>query len=141
MFFLLTFLIVFALLLGSQVTTEAENMYWTHHRGIHRSELDGGSPDLLLPVLLMTRHIGVDAIRGKIYWADTGTSRILWSNPDGTNIEYFVTEEQGLIAPHGIAVDAIGRKIYWTDTGTDKIQRANLDGTNIEDIVTGLDQG
>ncbi len=145
MLFLLTFLIVFALLLGSQVTTEAAKMYWAELTfgmgGIHRSELDGGSPDILLPILLLTQCIGVDATRGKIYWADNGAGIIYWSNLDGTNIEYFVTPEQGLGAPYGIAVDADGGKIYWTDLYFEnpKIQRANLDGTNIEDIVTGLD--
>ena len=77
--------------------------------------------------------IAVDAVRGKIYWADCDADKIQRANLDGTDVEDIVTALKSL---SGIAVDADGGKIYWTDRVTDKIQRANLDGTNIEDIVT-----
>ena len=74
----------------------------------------------------------------KLYWADSGTSKIQRSNLDGNGVEDLVTT--GLNFPAGLALDVSGGKLYWADSGTDKIQRSNLDGSGVEDLVTtGLD--
>ena len=74
----------------------------------------------------------------KLYWADSGTSKIQRSNLDGSGVEDLVTT--GLNFPAGLALDVSGDKLYWADSGTDKIQRSNLDGSGVEDLVTtGLD--
>ena len=70
----------------------------------------------------------------KLYWADSGTSKIQRSNLDGSVVEDLVTT--GLENPAGLALDVSGGKLYWTDWGTAKIQRSNLDGSVVEDLVT-----
>ena len=71
---------------------------------------------------------------GKIYWADSGRSKIQRANFDGSGVEDLVT--MGLQAPVGLALDPDAGKMYWTDWGMQRIQRANLDGSGVENLVT-----
>ena len=128
----------FALLCLNIPAAEAQNMYWTDERGIHRAGIDGGNPETILPVTLFDPDgVAIDTVRGKIYWTDDDLQEIRRANLDGTNVETIVTE---LASSLGIAIDPVGEKIYWTDWAKSKIQRANLDGTNVETIVGGLEQ-
>ncbi len=80
----------------------------------------------------------------KMYWTDTGGSKIQRSNLDGSRVEGLLTT--GMMKPYGIALDVSNGKMYWTALrpslwkakriGTDKIQRSNLDGSDVEDLVT-----
>ena len=73
-----------------------------------------------------------------MYWTDTGRSRIVRTNLDGSQIEDLVT--RSLNIPQALALDLARGKMYWMDPGTIRIQRANLDGSQVEDlVVTGLD--
>ena len=73
----------------------------------------------------------------KIFWAGSGTGKILRANFDGSNVEGIINPTRG---PVDIALDVEGGKIYWILSCyyvgcKAKIQRANLDGSNIEDLV------
>lgn len=120
-------------LLSGYTTAEADKLYWTDIRGIHRVDLDGGNMETPVPVPLVSPiGIAVDEKGKKIYWADPATRKIQRANLDGTNIEDIITAESGL--PFYVAVDGSRGKLYWTDAQI--IQRSNLDGTGIEKIVT-----
>ena len=75
--------------------------------------------------------IVVDALGGRIYWADEG-GQVQRAELDGANVEPLVT---GLMKPVGVAIDPSAGKLYWSDEGTRKIQRANLDGSAVEDLI------
>ena len=120
-------------LLSGYTTAEADKLYWTDIKGIHRVDLDGGNMETPVPVPLVSPiGIAVDEKGEKIYWADSKTRKIQRANLDGTNIEDIITAESGL--PYYVAVDTSRGKLYWTDTQI--IQRSNLDGTGVEDVVT-----
>ena len=125
------------LLLSGYITVEADKLYWTDIRGIHRVDLDGGNMETPVPVPLVSPiGIAVDEKEGKIYWADSRTRKIQRANLDGTNIEDIITVESGY--PYYVAVDPSAGKLYWTDTQI--IQRSNLDGTEVEDVATRQDR-
>ena len=131
----LGFVISLVLLFG-YTTAEADKLYWTDDRGIHRVDLNDEYMETPVPVLLRSPiGIAVDEREGKIYWADSDTRKIQRSNLDGTAIEDVITAKSGL--PYYVAVDTSRGKLYWTDTHI--IQRSNLDGTGVEEIVTWQD--
>ena len=124
-------------LLSGYTTAEADKLYWTDDKGIHRVDLDGGNMETPVPVLLRSPiGIAVDEKEGKIYWADSDTRKIQRSNLDGTNIEDIIAAKSGF--PYYVAVDTSAGKLYWTDTHI--IQRSNLNGTEVEEIVTSQDR-
>ena len=124
------------MLLSGYTTAEADKLYWTDDRGIHRVDLDSGNMETPVPVPLVSPiGIAVDTKSGKIYWADFNTRKIQRANLDGTNIEDIITAKLGY--PYYVAVDTSGGKLYWTDTRI--IQRSNLDGTEVEELVTWKD--
>ena len=130
-------LMISFVLLSGYTTAEADKLYWTDNKGIHRVDLDGGNMETPVPVLLKSPiGIAVDEKNQKIYWADSRTKKVQRANLDGTNIEDIITAKSGL--PYYVAVDTSGGKLYWTDTHI--IQRSNLDGTEVEEIVTWQDR-
>ena len=129
------FMISLVLLFG-YTTAEADKLYWTDNKGLHRVDLDGGNMETPVPVLLRSPiGIAVDEKNQKIYWADSRTRKIQRANFDGTNIEDIIAAKSGL--PYYVDVDTSVGKLYWTDTHI--IQRSNLDGTGVEEIVTWQD--
>ena len=120
-------------LLSGYTIAEADKLYWTDIRGIHRVDLDGENMETPIPIPLVSPiGIAVDEKGEKIYWADSDTRKIQRASLDGTNIEEIITVESGY--PYYVAVDTSRGKLYWTDTRI--IQRSNLDGTEVEDVVT-----
>ncbi|MCZ6679333.1 MAG: hypothetical protein O7E52_19045 [Candidatus Poribacteria bacterium] len=66
-------------------------MYWTAKERIHRAEIDGGSAETFLSVMLLEpRGIAIDTVGRKIYWTDRGREKIQRANMDGTAIEDLV---------------------------------------------------
>ena len=129
-------------------TTNALGMYWVSRDTIQRANLELGAGETtrtvedLVTGLRDPTGIALDILRGKMYWTDRGTRKILRANFDGSNIDTLITE--GLRDPTGIALDILRGKMYWADRGTYKIQRANLElgagetTRTVEDLVTGL---
>ncbi|MXX40873.1 MAG: hypothetical protein F4Z85_22915 [Gemmatimonadetes bacterium] len=106
---------------------------------IQRANLDGSQIETLVDDRSSPAGLALDLDGGKMYWTDTGRSRIVRSNFDGSQIETLVNFLL-LNIPQALALDLAGGKMYWMDPGTIRIQRANLDGSQVEDlVVTGLD--
>ena len=49
------------------------------------------------------------------------------ANYNGSNVEIFLNEIDGLKFPEGIAVDWLSRNVYWADSGKRTIEVASLD--------------
>lgn len=80
--------------------------------------------------------IDLDLDKGKMYWTDRHTRKVLRANLDGTNIETLIDESKTAIRiPIGLTLDLASKKMYWSDPATRTIQRANLDGSRVEEIV------
>ena len=63
-------------LLSGYTTAEADKLYWTDSRGVHRVDLDGGNMETPVPVPLVSPiGIAVDEKGEKIYWADSDTRK------------------------------------------------------------------
>lgn len=76
--------------------------------------------------------------RGRLFFLDLASGRVLTSNPDGTDLKTIVSEGRKL--PDGVVVDVASGHIYWTNMGNPSandgsIDRADLDGGNITSIV------
>ena len=129
------------LLIEPSSETNALLLYWTEKRDdsiIRRMDLANGQTQEVVTGIgsLAATDIAIDALGGKIYWAESFLyERIQRANLDGTDIQTVVG---GLGDPTGIDLDVSGGKIYWVDQDEGKIQRADLDGANVEDVVTGL---
>ena len=112
--------------------------------GRHIAFHSGRDGNLDIYVMDLQSDAGGDSGTTKIYWTDSGWSKIQRSNLDGTGVEDLVATNVESIAPLGLALDVAARKMYWASSGVNggpgKIQRANLDGSGAEDLVTtGLD--
>ncbi|KAK7925154.1 hypothetical protein WMY93_007464 [Mugilogobius chulae] len=76
-----------------------------------------------------SRGLAIDWIHDKLYWTDSGTSRIEVANLDGTHRKVLLW--QNMEKPRAIALHPIEGKIYWTDWGnTPRIEYSNMDGSN-----------
>ena len=73
------------------------------------SSLDPNQGELLSLgwVTVSGGSIALDTARGKMYWADPGSSKVQRANLDGTGLEDLVTT--GLDVPLGIALDVSPR--------------------------------
>ena len=100
---------------------------------ILKAGLDGSNPVELVTGLDAPADIVVDALGGKLYWADN--TRLQRSNLDGSDVEDVVT---GISFARGIAVDSAAEHVYWTETASGQVRRADLDGTNLVVIASGL---
>lgn len=114
-------------------------MYWAveeHRSGasdviIRRANLDGtGQQDLPITTEVLDA-IALDALAGKIYWADGRTIR--QANLDGTDQKDLAVDASNADA---LAIDLVGGKIYWTDN--DGVRSANLDGTGQADLAANV---
>ena len=138
--------VVFALCLASAASA-ADRIYWNNLYGnvISYANLDGsGGADLPIAASALDGPMGeaIDAVHGKIYWANygvngglgTGTS-IGVANLDGSDGHLVPITGVPVVAPHGVAVDPAAGKLYWTNedtsmgAGTSWIGVSNLDGS------------
>lgn len=116
---------------NSQLTGTAQNY-------IYRANLDGTNKETLTAVGSV-RHIKLDLINEKLYWADnTYLSSIKRSNLDGTNVQTIISED-GFIT--GLGIDPTEEKLYWLDLDGGKIRRSSLTGSMPTDVVTNIFYG
>ena len=94
---------------------------------IQSSSLSGAHVTDLITNLQLPTGIAVDCTSTpkKIYFSETGASRIMRMNFDGSNPEEVVT---GITSVREIELDLINRKIYWAKDSysDDRIQRADI---------------
>ncbi|CAB3367800.1 Hypothetical predicted protein [Cloeon dipterum] len=125
----------------------AENIYW--------AELDRNGPkakgkilvaktdgrykrSLLASGLESPTALAVDPARGRMFWADAGTSpKIETAWMDGSKRKAIITE--GLRHPVAITIDsALGQPaIFWADSKADTIELARQDGTGRMVVLRG----
>jgi low density lipoprotein-related protein 2 len=82
--------------------------------------------------------LAVDPVRGRMFWADAGSSpRIEVSWMDGSKRKAIITE--GLRHPVAIAIDSsLGQPaIFWADSKADTIELARQDGTGRTVVLKG----
>ena len=114
-----------ALPLGIALDVAGGKMYWTDSgtSKVQRANLDGSAVEDLVTRLDCRRvpadvqcspeGMALDVAGGKMYWVDSGTSKVQRANLDGSAVKDLVTS--GLSLPRGIALDVAGGKMYWTD--------------------------
>ncbi|MBZ0268105.1 DUF5050 domain-containing protein [bacterium] len=107
-----------------------EKVYWAEaaNDDIHRSGVDGSSPELLTPADPDPTDLHVDLAAGKVYWLSSQFG-IVRSNLDGTQDEtvlYFGP----FTNTRGLALDAAGGWLYYRDDA--EIRRVRADGTDGE---------
>ena len=118
--------------MGPQVLVPASqrpSMFWIN--------TDTDKIESLEPFDAVTQEVAsltVDAVGGKVYWAEHGSSggTIKRANLDGTNVEVLTTEP---ITASSFVVDTADNKLYWTDSTQGRIHSANLNGENITTII------
>uniref|UniRef100_A0A672TRU4 Low-density lipoprotein receptor-related protein 4 n=1 Tax=Strigops habroptila TaxID=2489341 RepID=A0A672TRU4_STRHB len=78
--------------------------------------------------------LAIDWIHDKLYWTDSGTSRIEYSNMDGSNRR--IIADTHLFWPNGLTIDYAGHRMYWVDAKHHVIERADLDGRNRKAVIS-----
>ena len=82
--------------------------------------------------------IDLDVIRGKMYWTDRGSHRVLRANLDGSAVETLIDNDVLEVKdPIGIALDVATQTFVWTDMTTHKIYRSDFDGKNTQVLLQG----
>ncbi|XP_014677385.1 PREDICTED: low-density lipoprotein receptor-related protein 4-like [Priapulus caudatus] len=96
---------------------------------IKRAHMNGtGIGDVVTSGLDSPGGLAVDWIGDKLFWADSGTSRIEVANLDGSSRKALIWKN--LEKPRAIVVHPGEGTLYWTDWGsTPKIERAAMDGS------------
>lgn len=133
------------------VTDNQSKIYWANNTNdtIQKSNIDGTDIETIrFRKDTYVFGLAVDATDGKIYWTELAFDvthtvvvfrGIMRANLDGSNVEIFLTEADGVVHPAEVQLDIAGGKIYWTDAGNQfvggRIHRANLDGTNVELLI------
>ena len=152
------------------VDTEAEKMFTTYPNtttnnpvlAISRWNLDGTGKEDIVSYNTITAEgsltvtssqgIAVDVDVGKIYWAQSDSSRpaVYQADAQGTPAAVVasistIVDEAGLAAlgggvPVDLAIDvsATPTKVYWLNPTVSAIQRADEDGANFENVLTGV---
>ena len=119
---------------GIALDVAGGKMYWTDSAisKVQRANLDGSAVEDLVTRLDCRRvptdvqcspeGMALDVAGGKMYWVDSGTSKVQRANLDGSAVKDLVTS--GLSLPRGIALDVAGGKMYWTDEAElERLQR------------------
>jgi len=75
---------------------------------------------------------------GRLFFLDLGAGRVLFANPNGSDLKTIINEDRRL--PDGLVVDVVAGHIYWTNMGNPKqndgsILRSDLDDKNMSTIV------
>jgi DNA-binding beta-propeller fold protein YncE len=133
---------------GVAVDVAGGHLFWTNmglpnaNDGfVNRTDLDGMG--LSAPVAtgktFTPKQLKLDAVSGKLYWADREGMRIQRANLDGTMLETLFESATGDTARAdaanwcvGIALDVPGKKIYWTQKGGDNAGVGSLRRAGIE---------
>jgi len=123
---------------GLSINVTESRMYWASGNGqIRSADLDGNGPTIEWSGLSSPADVEIDAVNGKIYWLEAGTSpKIARVNLDGSSQQIIVNS--GLDTPTGLAIDTAHGRIYWSDTGSGEIKSATLAGNDVTVVLSGL---
>lgn len=133
-------MILLILFIPISVYQQDSKLFWVDNTGkIQSANLDGSNVTDVLTGLNLPECVAIDTSSDpmKLYFTETGGTRVARCNFDGSNLENIIT---GIDNPEDLELDLLNRKVYWlTDLySTDKIQRADMDSlnSNVETIFT-----
>jgi low density lipoprotein receptor-related protein 5/6 len=118
-------------------------IYWTVFSGpngskVQSANLDGGGVQTLVASGLDGAWpIEIDAMHGKMYWADVNYGWIQRADLDGSNVET-VTVGVPIDDPAGLAIDPLRQELYWSDFVYHKICKTNLVTHTTTTLVSGV---
>ena len=113
------------------------HLYWTDYGtgAIHRAQLDGSDPQIIVRGLSAPRGMDLDTIQGWMYWTDIGTKKVQRARLDGSETQDLLQATHGLDQPYGVTLDPRNNFIYVTDAGTGNILRARPDGSEVQVVI------
>jgi len=94
---------------------DAGRMYWQDDRKIHRANLDGSSPTVIVENAGPSIGIALDRANRKLYWTEFEIKGIVRANLDGTAMETVVSG--GMDTPWGLALAQTSEIITGADAG------------------------
>lgn len=112
------------------------NLFWTDQTYNHISvaRKDGMYPTVLIEGLDQPLGIAVHPNRGKIYWTELGTTRMIFSaSMDGSELIELVNKSD-VEMPNHLFLDYNKDRLYWADSGFYSIRSVNLN-TGEVDII------
>jgi sugar lactone lactonase YvrE len=127
---------------GPTVDFSGSVMFWTECNVVRAANLDGTGKTTVVTGTFPT-GVAIDAVAGKLYWADNGTDTINRADLDGGAAEVLYTSADRYANPNGVAIDHAANRIFWTehslpDGGAGYVKSAALDGTNPVIVYTAL---
>lgn len=114
-------------------SASAQPIYWTEYGNgrILRADVSApGEADEIASGLTAPLGLALDAIGGKLYWAEE--TRIQRANLDGTGLQELIPD---LTSPVNIVLDTCEGRVYWTEAGM--VRRARLSGRDVETVFSG----
>ena len=111
-------------------------IYWSdiNQGNIYRASIDSAGRELIVEGLNAPEKVTIDWINRKLYWCDSGSKTIEFSNLDGSDRMLLLDNE--IDKPCGLLINPFSGYIYWTDWGaTSKIERIKLSNSSTEIIV------
>ena len=120
----------------SSQTGLARSLFFGGPNSVVQSGLDATAFTTAVASAGFVRDVEVDALGGKIYWADAenpgGSNTLYRANLDGTGREVLATVDSGI---GGVGLDLAAGKIYFGSIH--RLYQANLDGSGLTQLRTG----
>jgi hypothetical protein len=137
---------------GISLDLESGKMYWADFNlnRLMRANLDGSGWEYLLcdsgcsnnnGNIIAPQHTVLDLAKGKLYWMDSSSDRLMRANLDGSESESLLcnsgcaNNNTSIHLPIGIALDIVSGKLYWAELISDRLMRANLDGSGSQSLL------
>jgi hypothetical protein len=114
-------------------SVDAAQLYWTDGAGINRANIDGTSPQLLVPRTGVWIHsFTFDPDHQKLYWMESGSDNLYSmraANLDGSGYQTLLS---GIQTQQAIAYRSADQMIYWGAGVGGGVQRTSIDGATTE---------
>jgi hypothetical protein len=113
------------------------HLYWSDYGtgSIHRANVDGSSPQVIVKGLIAPRGMDLDTAGGWLYWTDVGSKKVQRAKLDGTGLEDLLGAQHGLDQPYGVTLDMGSGSMFITDAGTGRIMRSKQDGADLTVVI------
>lgn len=132
---------------GMDFDIVTNTVYWCepNEGNIYRANIDSDGRELIHSGLGAPEEVAVNWINRKLYWSDSHSKTIEFSNLDGSNRTVFLRNIVNqppsfeIDQPRALAIDPLSGHFYWADWGkTSKIEKMTLIGRNRHVIISNL---